>query len=319
MIFVVPAAAEGERLDQWLAGQGLPLSRSQIKRRIDEGEIEVNGRPGRPSQKLHAGDEVRFDARPPRPVDVAAEDIPLEVLHEDPHLVVLNKPPGLVVHPAAGHASGTLVNALLHHVRDLSGVGGELRPGIVHRLDKDTSGVLVVAKDDATHAALSARFKAKDLLRLYHAVVAPAPPGDAGTISTLYGRHPRHRKRFTSRVQEGRPAVTHYRVLERFPAGAALVECRLETGRTHQIRVHLSEKGWPVLGDPVYGHKPRDPWLRELGEALGRQALHASVLAFRHPLSGDDLRFETGLPPDLAALVAALRAGPPGARARPPR
>ena len=319
MTFVVPPAGEGERLDQWLAGQGLPLSRSQIKRRIDEGEVRVNGLPARPSQKLRAGDEIVFDVRPPRPVEVAAEDLPLTVLFQDRHLVVLDKPPGLVVHPAAGHASGTLVNALLHHVRDLSGVGGELRPGIVHRLDKDTSGVLVVAKDDATHAALSARFKTKDLLRLYHAVVAPAPPSAAGTISTLYGRHPRDRKRFTSRVKEGRSAVTHYRVVERFPVAAALVECRLETGRTHQIRVHLSEHGWPVLGDPVYGRRPKDPWLRGLAEGLGRQALHASVLAFRHPITGEELRFETPLPPDLAALVTALRAGPEGASRPPPR
>ena len=319
MTFVVPAAAEGARLDQWLAGQGLPLSRSQIKRRIDEGEVTVNGRPGRPSLKLRAGDEIVFELQPPREVAVAAEDLPLEVLYQDRHLVVLDKPAGLVVHPAAGHASGTLVNALLHHVRDLSGVGGELRPGIVHRLDKDTSGVLVVAKDDATHAALSARFKTKDLLRLYHAVVAPPPPTESGTISTFYGRHPRDRKRFTSRAREGRRAVTHYRVLERFGAHAALLECRLETGRTHQIRVHLAEHGWPVLGDPVYGRAPKEPWLRELAQGLGRQALHASVLAFRHPISGDELRFDAPLPADLAALRAALRAGPPAARTPPRR
>jgi 23S rRNA pseudouridine1911/1915/1917 synthase len=316
--FTVPPAGEGERLDQWLAGQGLPISRSQIKRRIDEGEVTVNGRPGRPSQKLRAGDAIVVTLEPPRPVEVVAEEIPLEVLYQDRHLVVIDKPPGLVVHPAAGHASGTLVNALLHHVRDLSGIGGELRPGIVHRLDKDTSGVLVVAKDDATHAALSARFKTKDLLRLYHAVVSPPPRTASGTISTLYGRHPKDRKRFTSKVAEGKPAVTHWRVLERFGDDAALVECRLETGRTHQIRVHLSEHGWPVLADPVYGKKPKDPWLRELSEKLGRQALHASVLAFLHPITGEQLRFETPLPADVTALVEGLRAGRP-AEPRPER
>jgi 23S rRNA pseudouridine1911/1915/1917 synthase len=311
--FIVPPAGEGMRLDQWLAGQGLPLSRSQLKRRIDEGEVIVNGHPGRPAQRLKGGDQVVVELAPPRAVDVVAEAIPLEVLYQDRHLVVVNKPPGLVVHPAAGHASGTLVNALLHHVRDLSGVGGELRPGIVHRLDKDTSGVLVVAKDDATHAALAERFRAKDLLRLYHAVVAPPPPVDRGTIETLYGRHPRDRKRFTGRIDRGKPAVTHFRVLQRFGEAAALCECRLETGRTHQIRVHMAERGWPVLGDPVYGRRPRDPWLRELAATLGRQALHASVLAFRHPLTDQPLRFETPLPSDLGELVEALRAGPPGA------
>jgi 23S rRNA pseudouridine1911/1915/1917 synthase len=315
----IPPAAAGERLDQWLAGQGLPLSRSQLKRRIEEGEVTVNGKPARPGQRLKGGDEVVVTLAPPRPAEPEPEAIPLEILFQDRHLVVVNKPPGLVVHPAAGHASGTLVNALLHHVRDLSGVGGELRPGIVHRLDRDTSGVLVVAKDDATHAALSARFKAKDLLRLYHAVVAPPPRAASGTLETLYGRHPRDRKKFTSKVSKGKPAVTYWRVLERFGGLAALVECRLATGRTHQIRVHLAEHGWPVLGDPVYGKRPRDPWLRELADRLGRQALHASVLAFPHPITGELLRFETPLPEDLDQLVARLRAGPEGESPAPSR
>jgi 23S rRNA pseudouridine1911/1915/1917 synthase len=311
--FTVAAGDAGTRLDQFLAAQDLPFTRSQLKRRIDEGEVCVNGEPAKPARKLRAGDEISFAPPPATPVALAAEAIPLAVLYEDRHLIAIDKPPGLVVHPAAGHASGTLVNALLHHCTDLAGVGGELRPGIVHRLDKDTTGVLVAAKDDPTHAALGALFKKKDLLRLYHAVVAPPPPKDEGTIRTLYGRHPVHRKRFTGRVAEGKPAVTHWRVLERWGDLAALVECRLETGRTHQIRVHLAEQGWPVLGDQTYGKRPADPELRALATELGRQALHASVLAFRHPITGAAIDLRAPLPADLQAVVAALRARAAGA------
>lgn len=269
--------------------------------------MTVNGEPAKPSRKLRAGDVVGFSPAPPAPVALVPEAIPLRIVYDDPYLVVVDKPAGMVVHPAAGHASGTLVHALLHHVPDLSGIGGELRPGIVHRLDKDTSGLLVIAKDDATHAALTALFKKKDLDRLYHAVVSPAPRSDSGTFDTLYGRHPRDRKRFTSRVDTGKRAVTHWRVLERFRLPAALVECRLETGRTHQIRVHMAEHGTPVLGDPVYARKPAHPALRELAARLGRQALHASLLGFVHPRTGERLRFESPLPPDLEALLTALR------------
>jgi 23S rRNA pseudouridine1911/1915/1917 synthase len=213
----------------------------------------------------------------------------------------------MVVHPAAGNPGGTLVNALLAHCTDLAGIGGELRPGIVHRLDKDTSGVLVATKDDATHAALAALFKKKDLLRLYDAVVAPPPARDAGTIRTLYGRHPTQRKRFTSRVAAGKTAVTHFRVVERFGDRAALLECRLETGRTHQIRVHMAESGHPVVGDRVYGRPPKDPAVRALATALGRQALHARVLSFRHPITGETIDARAPMPEDMAGLLAALR------------
>jgi 23S rRNA pseudouridine1911/1915/1917 synthase len=267
----------------------------------------VNGEPAKPARKLRAGDEVAFAPPPAVPVALAPEAIPLRVLHEDRHLIVVDKPAGMVVHPAAGNPSGTLVNALLAHCRDLAGIGGELRPGIVHRLDKDTSGVLVATKDDATHAALAALFKKKDLLRLYDAVVAPAPARDAGTIRTPYGRHPTQRKRFTSRVETGKPAVTHWRVVERFPAGAALLECRLETGRTHQIRVHMAESGHAVLGDRVYGRPPRDPRLRALADRLGRQALHARVLAFRHPATGELLDLRAEMPEDMRLLLEELR------------
>jgi 23S rRNA pseudouridine1911/1915/1917 synthase len=304
--FVVAPDDAGERLDQFLAARELPFSRSQLKRRIDEGEVTVNGEAVKPSRKLRAGDEIAFAPPPPAPVELVAEAIPLRVLFEDAHLIVVDKPAGMVVHPAAGNPRGTLVNALLAHCSDLAGIGGELRPGIVHRLDKDTSGVLVATKDDATHAGLAALFKKKDLLRLYDAVVAPAPRADAGTIRTLYGRHPTQRKRFTSRVEAGKTAVTHWRVVERF-AGAALLECRLETGRTHQIRVHMAESGHPVLGDRTYGRPPRDARLRALAEELGRQALHARLLRFRHPVTGELLDCSAPMPPDLQRLLAALR------------
>jgi 23S rRNA pseudouridine1911/1915/1917 synthase len=308
LVFVVAAEAAGQRLDQFLVERGLPVSRSQIKRLIDEGHAQVGGVVAKPSRKLKAGEEVAFAPPPPEPTAIVAEKIPLVVLFEDRHLIAIDKPAGLVVHPAAGHRSGTLVNALLAHCTDLSGIGGELRPGIVHRLDRDTSGVMVCTKDDATHAAMAALFKKKDLVRLYRAVVSPPPRGDSGAYTTLYGRHPTDRKKFSSRVKTGKRAVTHWRVVERFGDRAALVECRLETGRTHQIRVHMADHGHPVLGDPVYGRKPSDPALRALAETLGRQALHAAVLKFVHPSTGKTIDLESAIPPDMAALIAGLRA-----------
>ena len=304
-IVVAPEAAGG-RLDQFLAARDLPFTRSQIKRLIEEGAVKVNGLGAKPARRLLAGDEVTLAPPPPVPTELVPEEIALEILHEDRYLIAVNKPAGLVVHPAAGHASGTLVNALLHHCRDLAGIGGELRPGIVHRLDRDTSGVLVIAKDDGTLAGLAALFKARDLARIYHALVAPPPRREAGTIRTLYGRHPRDRKRFTSRALRGRAAVTHYATVRRFGTLAALVECRLETGRTHQIRVHLAEHGSPVLGDPVYGRRPSDPGLRAIADALGRQALHASTLSLVHPRTGAKLDLSTPLPADMREAIAAL-------------
>ncbi len=258
------------------------------------------------SHRLHSGDEVVVTIPPPAPIDAQPQDIPLEVLFEDSHLIVVDKPAGLVVHPAPGHQDGTLVNALLWHCTNLSGVGGALRPGIVHRLDKDTSGVMVATKDDAAHAALAKMFAAKTVERAYIAVVAPAPRLDAGTFSTLHGRHPTRRKKFSSRVERGKHATTHYRVLERF-APAAVVECRLETGRTHQIRVHFSDAGSALLGDPLYGRRSRDARVATLAAALGRQALHAAVLGFPHPVTGEELRFETPLPGDMRVLIGGLR------------
>ncbi len=236
-----------------------------------------------------------------------SEDIALSVPFEDRHLIVIDSPAGLVVDPGAGHSGGTLVNALLHHCKDLSGIGGELRPGIVHRLDKDTSGVLVVAKDDQTHAALSALFKSKNLVRGYLAIVAPAPRLDSGRIDTRYGRHPTDRKRFTSRLDAGKRAVTNYKVLERFGEAAALLECRLETGRTHQIRVHMAESGHPVVGDKTYGRRPKDERVVACVEGLSRQALHATQLEFRHPATDELVSAKTPLPDDMQAVLKALR------------
>jgi 23S rRNA pseudouridine1911/1915/1917 synthase len=306
--FVVAEGDAGARLDQFLAARELPLSRSQLKRHIDEGHVTVAGAEAKPSRKLKAGEEILFDEPPPVATELVAQEIPLVVVHEDRHLIAIDKPAGLVVHPAAGHASGTLVNALLHHCTDLAGIGGELRPGIVHRLDRDTTGVMVCAKDDPTHTALAALFKKKDLLRLYHTIVSPAPEAESGTWKTFYARHPRDRKKFTGRVGAGKRAVTHWKVVERFGSlDAALVECRLETGRTHQIRVHMAEHGHPVLGDVVYGKLPADPRLRALAQGLGRQALHASVLAFVHPATKETLDLRTPLPADMQKVLAALR------------
>jgi 23S rRNA pseudouridine1911/1915/1917 synthase len=304
---VVPADAAGKRLDVFLAGEIAGVSRSQLARQIGQEAVTVNGAPTAPSRKLRAGDVVTWAPPPVAPAEAEPEEIPLSIVHEDRWLVVIDKPAGLVVHPAAGHEAGTLVNALLAHCSDLRGIGGELRPGIVHRIDKDTSGLLVVAKDDATMAALAAAFKAHTVERVYEALAVGKPPGASGRIDTLYGRDPHHRKRFSSRVRTGKRAVTNWAVVERF-AGAARIEARLETGRTHQVRVHLAALGCPLLGDRTYGRPPRDPGLRAIGEALGRQALHARLLGFVHPATGQRLSFSSEPPPDMRAALAALRA-----------
>jgi len=220
--------------------------------------------------------------------------------------VVIDKPAGLVVHPAAGHEDGTLVNALLDHCQDLRGIGGELRPGIVHRIDKDTSGLLVVAKDDTTMNALGADFKVHNIKRVYEALVVGRPARDHGTIDTLHGRDPRDRKKFSIRVKTGKRAITHWRVLEAL-GPATRIEAELETGRTHQVRVHLAAMGCPLLGDATYGRPPRDEAVRAIGKELGRQALHARTLGFRHPGTGQWLTFESPLPDDFLAALLALR------------
>ena len=310
--FEVEPAGAGERIDALIAATVAGLSRAAVQRLIDDARVELNGAAvAKPGQRVRTGDAVTVVVPPAEPVEVVAEDLPLVVLYEDVDLIVVDKPAGLVVHPAAGHARGTLVNALLFHCKDLSGIGGALRPGIVHRLDKDTSGAMVATKTDRAHAALGAAFAAKSrgepggILREYLGITAPAPPAATGTLRTLHGRHPTDRKRFSSKVAAGKPAVTHWAVIEAL-AGAALVRFRLETGRTHQIRVHAADHGWPLLGDPLYGRTPRP--LAPIAAELGRQALHAAVLALEHPITGERLRFESPLPGDLARAVSRLRA-----------
>jgi 23S rRNA pseudouridine1911/1915/1917 synthase len=310
--FEVDPAAAGERVDALIAATVAGLSRAAVQRLIDDARVTLNDAVvAKPGQRVRAGDAITVVVPPAEPVEIVAEDLPLAVLYEDRELIVIDKPAGLVVHPAAGHPRGTLVNALLFHCKDLSGVGGALRPGIVHRLDKDTSGAMVATKTDRAHAALGAAFAAKSrgepggILREYLGIAAPAPPAAAGTLRTLHGRHPTDRKRFSSKIAAGKPAVTHWTVVEPLP-GAALVRFRLETGRTHQIRVHAADHGWPLLGDPLYGRTPRP--LAAIAQALGRQALHAAVLELDHPVTGARLRFDAPLPADLTAALAALRA-----------
>jgi 23S rRNA pseudouridine1911/1915/1917 synthase len=316
---VVGPEAAGKRLDVALAAALAQVSRTQLARQIADGCVSVNGRPATaPSQKLRAGDVVEWRPAPVVPVALLAEDIPLTVVHEDRWLLVLDKPPGLVVHPAPGHEDGTLVNALLAHCRDLRGIGGELRPGIVHRLDRDTSGLMVVAKDDATMNALGADFKVHRILRRYEALVVGTPPGERGRIETLHGRDPHDRKKFSIRVKTGRKAITDWRLLEALP-GAARVEAELSTGRTHQVRLHLASLGCPILGDAVYGRPPRDPEIKEVARQLGRQALHAKTLGLHHPATGQWLELDSALPADIQGALAALRARGAAAAAVPAR
>ena len=298
---ILPSEA-GLRLDKVLAEKDLGPSRNALQRWLSEGRITQDGAVADRKTKARAHSRVRIRPAPPPAYDAVPEAIPLVILFEDAHLLVIDKPAGMVVHPAPGHSRGTLVNALLHHTH-LEG-GEAVRPGIVHRLDKDTSGVMVVAKTPETHEKLVAMFQAHDLERIYRAICVGTPP-DAITYDTFHHRHPTDRKRFTCRVAYGRRAVTHVRTLAR-GRGVSLVACRLETGRTHQIRVHLAEHGFPLLGDPVYGGSVADPLVRKVGAELGRQALHAGVLGFRHPITGEPLRFETPPPADFERAWAAV-------------
>jgi 23S rRNA pseudouridine1911/1915/1917 synthase len=305
LLLSLPDAARGARLDRALADALPELSRSRIQQLLAEGRVSVDGEPGRAAARLRGGESVRVTVPAAVSATPEAEAIPLTVLHEDPDLLVVDKPAGLVVHPGAGHARGTLVNALLHHVKDLTGVGGELRPGIVHRLDKETSGCLVVAKNETALAALQRSFQAREVEKTYLALVHGHPRA-SGRLETLHGRHPRDRKRFTARVARGKPAVTGWTV-RTVLHHAALLEVRLETGRTHQIRVHLSELGHPLLGDALYGGARKgDARVKEVAARLGRQGLHAWKLGFPHPRDGRWIRAEAPVPVDLAQAVASL-------------
>jgi 23S rRNA pseudouridine1911/1915/1917 synthase len=302
-----PAGGEPTRLDLFVAGAVDGLARSTAQRLIEAGLVTVDGMTQKPALKLKGGETVAVTIPPPVPAQPSAESIPLEILYEDSDLVVVNKPAGMVVHPGAGNASGTLVNALLGHCRDLSGIGGELRPGIVHRIDKDTSGILVVAKNDQAHRSLSQQFKEHTIKRVYLALVFGSPKGDKGKITSVIGRHPVDRKRMSGKARRGKEAVTHWQAVSRYH-GITLMRLKLETGRTHQIRVHLTEAGHPLVGDAVYGGSGRlatlqDQQLRGLIRELGRQALHAKTLGFIHPSTGRYLEFDTELPADMARVI----------------
>ncbi|MDR0381032.1 MAG: RluA family pseudouridine synthase [Oscillospiraceae bacterium] len=299
--FEAAEADENLRLDVFLARSGV-LSRSAFARLCERGEVTLDGRPAGKNHRVAAGEVFTADWPDPAPSAAAAQDIPLDIVYEDEDLIVVNKPRGLVVHPAAGHADGTLVNALLHHCRGgLSGIGGVARPGIVHRLDKDTSGLLVAAKNDAAHLALSGQLAGREMTRVYEGLAAGALPGERGVWRGAIGRDPKNRKRMAVVTAGGRPAVTHYRVLARLP-GATHVECRLETGRTHQIRAHLRAAGHPLLGDSLYGGP--DLW------ALRGQCLHAASLRLIHPRTGRPLRFEAARPDYFTAMLTRLAPQP---------
>ncbi|WP_374414838.1 RluA family pseudouridine synthase [Novosphingobium colocasiae] len=299
---------EGGRLDKALA-EASGLTRERIKALIGEGRVRLAGRTvSQPSFKAAAGTGWSVVVPAAAPAEALAQDIPLNVVHEDAHLIVIDKPAGLVVHPAAGNLDGTLVNALLHHCAgQLSGIGGVARPGIVHRIDKDTSGLLVVAKTDKAHEGLAAQFADHSIVRAYLALVGGRPLPTAGTVTGAIARSSANRKKMAL-VEDGRGkhAVTHFRTLEPF-SGATLIECRLETGRTHQVRVHMASIGHPLLGDPVYGRTPSKlrPLLSRLG--FSRQALHAAELGFVHPVTGETVHFTSSLPDDMRSLIGELR------------
>jgi 23S rRNA pseudouridine1911/1915/1917 synthase len=310
IFFQVTSQDSAKRLDVFLSQKDPALSRSQIKRLIERGEVQVGGRKAKAALRLRENDAVTLTLPEPQKLELEAQAIPLEVLYEDRHLIVVDKPAGLVVHPGAGNYSGTLVNALLHRCPDLAGIGGVLRPGIVHRLDKDTSGVLVAAKDDLAHRFLAEQFKKHTAKREYVGIVFGQLP-EEGQIAASIGRHPTQRKKMSARSRKGREARTHWRVRERFRS-FNLAEFRLETGRTHQIRVHLSSIGHPILGDPLYGGRSRltsiEPQaLRQGLQKLRRQALHAACLGFVHPVTQEPMEFSSPLPQDLEEALSLLR------------
>ena len=293
----------GQRLDLFLTSKAeLALSRSRIQDLIRQESVLLDGQPTKPGQIISPGQEVEVEVEPPRRLNLEAEPIPLDVIYEDRDIIVINKQRGLVVHPAPGHPSGTLVNALLHHCGDLAGIGGTMRPGIVHRLDKDTTGLMVAAKTDLAHQGLVQQIRSRLVKREYLALVHGAPAVESGIVDAPIGRHPRDRFLMTVSPArgKGKPAVTRFWVRERL-GDYALLLCQLETGRTHQIRVHLAFIGHPVIGDPLYGGRSI-PW------ELEGQALHARRLGLRHPRTGEKLDFSAPLPDDLESILADLRA-----------
>ena len=293
------AEIAGERLDAFLARRGENLSRSAAQKLIEEGQVLRNGKPGKKNDKLNPGDVIVYTIPEPKAVDIVAREIPLDIVYEDEDVVVINKPKGLVVHPAAGHQDDTLVNGLLYAMgEDLSGINGELRPGIVHRIDKDTSGLLAVAKNDLAHAVLASQLKDHTMARTYEAIVCGSFREDSGTVDAPIGRHPTDRKKMTVTERNSKRAVTHWEVVQRY-RGYTHVRCKLETGRTHQIRVHMAHIGHPILGDMVYGRKKP-----ELGQ--DSQCLHAGALCFKHPRDGRPVMVFAPLPEYFQKVIEKL-------------
>ena len=292
-------ADAGTRLDACLARAIEDLTRSAAAKAVEDGRVLVNGKAPNKSYKLTGHEQIEFTPEEPAPIDAVPQDIPLDVVYEDDDVIVVNKPTGLVVHPAPGHPDGTLVNALLHHCGDsLSGIGGEKRPGIVHRIDRDTSGLIIAAKNDAAHLALSAQLKDHSLSRTYECLVTGNMKQDSGTVDAPIGRSSADRKKMAV-VPTGRRAVTHWEVVARYP-GVTHLRCRLETGRTHQIRVHMAYIGHPILGDTVYGAKKPVP-------GLTGQCLHATGLRFVHPRTGEPVELHCPLPPEFTAMLQKLQ------------
>ena len=297
---ILEASMDGERLDAFLSRSAEGLSRSAAQKLIADGNVRLNGSPARKNDRLRVGDSVELTIPEPREVDIAPKQMPLDIVYEDEDVAVINKPKGLVVHPAAGHQDDTLVNGLLYAMGDsLSGINGELRPGIVHRIDKDTSGLLAIAKNDLAHTVLASQLKDHSMARTYEAVVCGSFKEDRGTVDAPIGRHPTDRKKMCVTQRNSKNAVTHWEVVERF-RGYTHIRCRLETGRTHQIRVHMAYIGHPILGDTIYGHKKP-----ELGQ--DSQCLHAGALCFRHPRDGRPVMVFAPLPDYFQSVLDKLR------------
>jgi len=304
--FKVPHKHSGQRADVAFSLLLSGVSRSQVRRLIGEKNILVEGKAIKPSRKLEGGELVSVVIPPPEPLELLPQNIPISIIYEDEEIIVVDKPPGIVVHPGAGTKDGTLVNALLYMCRDLSGIGGKIRPGIVHRLDKHTSGALVVAKSDFAHRNLVGQFKSRKVEKKYIAITAGVIKKSSGSFSSPIGRHPTNRIKMTSKINIGREAITYWRVLKRYNE-ATMVEVMPKTGRTHQIRVHFAEGGFPILGDKIYGfRKQRSLFMESVSERLGRQALHASSIRFEHPKTGKQVEFNAPLSGDLRGVVKLL-------------
>ena len=303
--FSVLKIDSGKRLDVFLHEKISGDSRSFLQKLIKDGAVLVNSKPAKMSHRIAAGEKIIVSVPEPKAPVPKPEDIPLKIVYEDPHLLVINKPAGMVVHPAAGNYSGTMVNALLHHCKDLSGIGGELRPGIVHRLDKETSGLMVVAKNDKAHLSLSSQLQKRTLTREYRAIVRKVLPMEEGEIAKPLGRSVRDRKKISVNTRRGKEAVTRFQVIERF-SNHTLVKIKLQTGRTHQIRVHFQSLGFPVLGDKVYGGVLTQEE-KNIGIKISRQALHAQYIKFIHPETGQEMEFKSKLPEDIEEVLKVLR------------